>query len=52
MRPRVHDQLAVRAENSFAARDGVLDQRGPRQVFPELDDLEFFGNGKNDDPSS
>ena len=52
MRPRIDDQLAVGAQNSFAARDRVFDQRGRREVLPEFDDLEFFRNGKNDDPSS
>jgi len=30
----------------------MFDQRRRREVLPELDDLEFFGNRKNDDPSS
>jgi hypothetical protein len=51
VRTRVDDQLTVGAQNSLATRDRMFDQRRRGQVFPQFDDLEFFRNGKYDDPS-
>ncbi len=35
-------------ENAFAACDRVLDELRSREILPELDDLEFFRNRKNE----
>ena len=52
MRSRVDDELAVRAQYAFTARERMLDELGNGQVLPQLSDLEFLRNRKNDGPSS
>jgi hypothetical protein len=52
MRPRVDDELAVLAEYAFAPRQRLFDELGNREVLPQLRDLEFLRNRKNDGPSS
>jgi hypothetical protein len=47
VRSRVDDQLAVAAENAFAAAERVFDQFGGRQVFVDARCFDAFRNGDN-----
>ncbi len=47
MRSCIDDELARRPEYPLTASNGMLDQRGTREVLPELNDLQFIRKGKN-----
>lgn len=47
MRSCIDDELAPRPEYPLTASNGMLDQRGTREVLPELNDLQFIRKGKN-----
>jgi hypothetical protein len=47
MRTRIDDELAIRSERSFTARDRMFDQRRSGEILVQLDDFEFFWDRKN-----